>query len=188
MVEEEDRLLASKRQGDSDRRGSGAAERMDTDSQCVKLDGAEQQQDKPGSPDAVNDALALCLGEGKQEIGQASYVEVDAVSGLLAAVAVSPSSIEESGSDTPLMTPKDLALAELADQLSRGTINEDESKTKKALIDQEPEQCPICLDELDAGKGVALFKIECGHEFHFECIKDNTAGAGKNASKCPICR
>lgn len=39
--------------------------------------------------------------------------------------------------------------------------------------------CPICLDEKNKNK---IIKLDCGHQFHFDCIikiKNNA---------CPLCR
>lgn len=44
----------------------------------------------------------------------------------------------------------------------------------------EPDLCPICLDNMLDRNGVV--KTKCGHSFHMECV------FGKNLQKCPMCR
>lgn len=51
---------------------------------------------------------------------------------------------------------------------------------------QEPEECVICLDELWPGR--AIFKAECGHQFHFTCLLENVNHDEANSDKCPVCR
>lgn len=55
----------------------------------------------------------------------------------------------------------------------------------------EVKTCPICYDplELDNSKtnsGKELIKLQCGHEFHYDCIL--FAYKAKNKRKCPYCR
>ena len=55
--------------------------------------------------------------------------------------------------------------------------------------------CPICYDPLELDKtktktktngGKELIKLQCGHEFHYDCIL--YAYKAKNKRKCPYCR
>eukprot|EP01103_Thecamoeba_quadrilineata_P007420 TRINITY_DN172_c2_g1_i1.p1 TRINITY_DN172_c2_g1~~TRINITY_DN172_c2_g1_i1.p1 ORF type:complete len:617 (-),score=139.65 TRINITY_DN172_c2_g1_i1:82-1899(-) len=48
---------------------------------------------------------------------------------------------------------------------------------------QGVDDCPICLAPLAAGK--ALFTTSCGHQFHFDCIKNLKDYAH---TACPMCR
>ncbi|KAK4254727.1 hypothetical protein QN277_010066 [Acacia crassicarpa] len=45
--------------------------------------------------------------------------------------------------------------------------------------------CTICLSDLKAGLGRAIFVAECGHSFHFNCIASNVR---QGSHVCPICR
>jgi hypothetical protein len=47
------------------------------------------------------------------------------------------------------------------------------------------EACGICLEQLHAGDA-AKHRLQCGHEFHTECII--RWFRRRNASSCPICR
>ena len=49
---------------------------------------------------------------------------------------------------------------------------------------QEIKECAICYDELNNRNEIV--KLNCGHEFHYECIF--YAYKTKNKRKCPFCR
>jgi hypothetical protein len=53
-------------------------------------------------------------------------------------------------------------------------------------LEEELEECVICLDDLAPGK--ALFTAECGHKYHFSCLLENVNHDEANSDKCPICR
>ncbi|KAH3758961.1 von Willebrand factor [Pelomyxa schiedti] len=46
-----------------------------------------------------------------------------------------------------------------------------------------PEDCPICLAPMVKGK--AIFTTDCGHTFHFTCLKQSVA---TGTITCPLCR
>ena len=48
--------------------------------------------------------------------------------------------------------------------------------------------CPICLDDLDNGEGVA--RLWCGHRFHAPCAEAWRRSQQKNAraAQCALCR
>src|SRR5690348_2852128 len=48
---------------------------------------------------------------------------------------------------------------------------------------QQNSECPICLNGM--ATGAALFTTSCGHQFHFDCIKDSIL---HNNLQCPLCR
>ncbi|XP_020248840.1 uncharacterized protein LOC109826238 isoform X2 [Asparagus officinalis] len=45
--------------------------------------------------------------------------------------------------------------------------------------------CAICLGNMKAGQGHALFTAECSHAFHFHCVTSNVKHGNQ---VCPICR
>ncbi|KAK4441190.1 E3 ubiquitin-protein ligase WAV3 [Sesamum alatum] len=45
--------------------------------------------------------------------------------------------------------------------------------------------CAICLTAMKPGHGQAIFKAECSHSFHFDCIASNVKHGKKS---CPLCR
>ena len=45
------------------------------------------------------------------------------------------------------------------------------------------QQCPICIEDIEKDK---LFKTECGHCFHIDCIYEWIEN--KNNKNCPLCR
>ena len=48
------------------------------------------------------------------------------------------------------------------------------------------ERCSICLEDLDEKKN--LCKLECKHQFHFDCIMNLYKSQGGFSNKCPECR
>ncbi|CAK87511.1 unnamed protein product (macronuclear) [Paramecium tetraurelia] len=68
----------------------------------------------------------------------------------------------------------------------RNFLNKYRKPNNQQQIVLEPEKCAICLEDLiDAYK--SLFQIECGHQFHLNCIQD--WGKNKQQQKlCPFCR
>ena len=48
-------------------------------------------------------------------------------------------------------------------------------------MDNECNECPICLEELNINE---IQKLECGHIFHKLCINE----WGKKKPICPLCR
>lgn len=78
----------------------------------------------------------------------------------------------------------------IREQVERETRSKDkpqaaqESSSVTVCLSQE--ECPICLDEFEAGR--ALFTAECGHKYHFSCLLENVNHDEANADKCPICR
>eukprot|EP00741_Cyanophora_paradoxa_P014429 tig00020801_g13916.t2 len=73
------------------------------------------------------------------------------------------------------------------EEVQEGSSKCKKSGKRKAPEEPEPEfdkdSCPICLEPL-AGK--AMFTTECGHQYHFKCIKQSIEN-GPNES-CPLCR
>ena len=55
----------------------------------------------------------------------------------------------------------------------------------KRSVDEQPHDCPICLDSLYNGN--AKKKLVCGHEFHTDCIDGLFTNGNVNAT-CPLCR
>ena len=55
----------------------------------------------------------------------------------------------------------------------------------KPDADEEEDSCCICLDGF--GKK-ALFITECGHKFHFKCLKEYCVSGNIDAATCPLCR
>jgi hypothetical protein len=47
------------------------------------------------------------------------------------------------------------------------------------------EQCPVCMDAVDAAKGHAL---ACGHVFHVDCILNWARSDNDAHARCPVCR
>ncbi len=47
----------------------------------------------------------------------------------------------------------------------------------------EKDDCSICLTPME--KGTALFTTECGHTFHFNCVKKSYQ---QSSNVCPLCR
>ncbi|CAN0916401.1 E3 ubiquitin-protein ligase WAV3 [Linum grandiflorum] len=45
--------------------------------------------------------------------------------------------------------------------------------------------CAICLTNMKAGQGHAIFTAECSHSFHFHCITSNVKHGNQI---CPVCR
>lgn len=50
---------------------------------------------------------------------------------------------------------------------------------------QEPMDCPICMDVLDITNLKNIVSTECGHMFHTNCLMKNAA---HNGFGCPCCR
>lgn len=51
---------------------------------------------------------------------------------------------------------------------------------------QEAEECALCLEPMDVGN--AIYTTECGHSFHWICLKDIQNSDTSNYDKCPSCR
>ncbi|DAZ96308.1 TPA: hypothetical protein N0F65_008432 [Lagenidium giganteum] len=82
---------------------------------------------------------------------------------------------------TPVMQAPPLSTAVGATSGSVITLS-----MKDLEVDDDVQECVICLDELELGK--AIFRAECGHRFHFSCLLENVNHDEANADKCPICR
>jgi hypothetical protein len=52
--------------------------------------------------------------------------------------------------------------------------------------ESDADVCCICLDTFLIGK--AQFITECGHKFHFSCIKKYCDRGDLDQAKCPLCR
>lgn len=67
------------------------------------------------------------------------------------------------------------------------TIMETDKASQKAKDDEsaEDDTCCICLDSYD---GKALFVTECGHKFHFHCIRSYCEKGSITTTSCPLCR
>ncbi|DAZ95410.1 TPA: hypothetical protein N0F65_006300 [Lagenidium giganteum] len=50
----------------------------------------------------------------------------------------------------------------------------------------EAEECAICLESMEVGQ--AIYTTECGHSFHWNCLKDIQKSDTSNYDKCPSCR
>lgn len=51
---------------------------------------------------------------------------------------------------------------------------------------QEAEECALCLEPMDVGN--AIYTTECGHSFHWMCLKEIQSSDTSNYDKCPSCR
>lgn len=66
---------------------------------------------------------------------------------------------------------------------------------KEANISQETEKnqnndsalsCPICFADFEPVAGFQVLETKCKHVFHWECLEQWVAKAGKES--CPVCR
>lgn len=55
-----------------------------------------------------------------------------------------------------------------------------------ATVVQEAEECALCLEPMDVGN--AIYTTECGHSFHWSCLKEIQSSDASNFDKCPSCR
>ncbi|GMJ08004.1 hypothetical protein HRI_004469600 [Hibiscus trionum] len=71
-------------------------------------------------------------------------------------------------------------------KLNVGTIKANLRRRRFQPISMEPtaeaEQCCICQE--DYANGEELGKLDCGHDFHFDCIKEWL----RRKNQCPICK
>ena len=60
------------------------------------------------------------------------------------------------------------------------------SEAAAATSDEPDNVCCICLDGFETNK--ALYITECGHKYHFNCIKRYCEKGKELAPSCPLCR
>ena len=60
------------------------------------------------------------------------------------------------------------------------------SEAAAATADEPDNVCCICLDDFETNK--ALYITECGHKYHFNCIKRYCEKGKELAPSCPLCR
>ena len=72
---------------------------------------------------------------------------------------------------------------------------ETESNELNSTIEEKPnvvqqlvdaDECAICLENMLLGS--AIFTTGCGHNFHFNCLKEIQKSDSSNFDKCPACR
>lgn len=61
-----------------------------------------------------------------------------------------------------------------------------ESLTPAATVVHEAEECALCLEPMELGN--AIYTTECGHSFHWVCLKEIQSSDTSNYDKCPSCR
>ncbi|KAK2978848.1 hypothetical protein RJ640_030659 [Escallonia rubra] len=55
----------------------------------------------------------------------------------------------------------------------------------KSSLRLSKSRCGICLENVKAGQGMAIFTAECSHSFHFSCIAAHVKKQGNLT--CPVC-
>ncbi|KAJ3682413.1 hypothetical protein LUZ60_014986 [Juncus effusus] len=63
-------------------------------------------------------------------------------------------------------------------------MQQPEASTQKREASKQENTCAICLNNMDT-RGQAVFKAECSHSFHFQCIGSNVAHGNY---VCPLCK
>ena len=54
--------------------------------------------------------------------------------------------------------------------------------------EEEEDDSSVCCICLDGFQNKALFITECGHKYHFNCIKKYCEKGKEEKSSCPLCR
>lgn len=76
-------------------------------------------------------------------------------------------------------------LSRLTEAVYRNSRNSNKIIEKYSIDDpDEPENCVICLEEINPVESHNLLALGCGHLFHKTCILQNL----EYNKKCPICR
>ena len=50
------------------------------------------------------------------------------------------------------------------------------------------EVCPICLEKFNETPNKAIYKSDCGHIFHNDCLVKVCEGTDMEKMNCPLCR
>ena len=57
-------------------------------------------------------------------------------------------------------------------------------KAQKLFMEQTYIQCGICITEMDCSDESKVTRLNCGHEFHTDCLRQ----ALEYKNECPLCR
>ena len=61
---------------------------------------------------------------------------------------------------------------------------ENMEKAQKIFMEQTFTQCGICREEMDCNDESKVTTLNCGHEFHTDCLRQ----ALEYKNECPLCR
>ncbi|KAL1216638.1 putative E3 ubiquitin-protein ligase RHG1A [Cardamine amara subsp. amara] len=75
-----------------------------------------------------------------------------------------------------------MALKDMCNDYMLEIVDEDLRGKKYENCSDEKEKCVICLSKLKGSEEAS--KLECGHKFHFECIKKWLIVE----NMCPLCK
>ena len=60
-------------------------------------------------------------------------------------------------------------------------------KAQKRFMEQTVTQCSICYTDMDCNDESLVTALQCGHEFHTDCMVSIWAWFEKNPNTCPYC-